>query len=622
MLVHKRSVWGFLALTLTGLGAQGGSPLPNILTIVADDLGHADVSWNNPDMVSRTPALGELLKEGVLLSSFYVQPVCSPTRGAFLTGRYPMRWALLHHTFNNDDRFSLFTNETLMPALLRERFKYRTHMVGKWHLGFSHDGNMPTSRGFDTFFGFLSGDQDYYYHNETDNTGGGYDLRNDTEPVRTLNGSYSTEIYSSMALSIVEDHARLLRAFEEGGVDSSEEGVTDAPPLFLYLAYQAVHSPSQVPSSYLHAFSREGGAHGSAESQKESLERETLKAMVKCMDDGIANLTHALRRTGLWNNTLLLFFSDNGGPVNGTTDHNGQCNYPLRGSKHTLWEGGVRVPALLSGGIASRLPGRSPGVAQTQRRFDGLMHVVDVLPTFLHMISSFDGVPGRTEPSSQGKEAPFPLDGVSAWDTWSQGGPSTRTEVFLNYDPLASSGTTGCCGFAGLRWDTPPKSPSKSFTHEGEGKQRHWKLLVDPGDPNGIYTCPDADVQTDSGGALRTTLPEAERLNAALSVELSADSPIFFNRSFYLFDLATDPLETVNVLRSHPEVVVIMLGKLRTFIRQAMPDGHCDPDPASKPKTRTGSEYDWWGPWLSDSENWCYVSPTAAPTAYKVGAQN
>ena len=129
-------------------------------------------------------------------------------------------------------------------------------------------------------------------------------------------------------------------------------------------------------------------------------------------------------------------------------------------------------------------------------------------------------------------------------------------------------------------------------------------------------------MQTDSGGALRTTLPEAERLNAALSVELSADSPIFFNRSFYLFDLATDPLETVNVLRCHPEVVVIMLGKLRTFIRQAMPDGHCDPDPASKPKTRTGSEYDWWGPWLSDSENWCYVSPTAAPTAYKVGAQN
>lgn len=283
------------ALALAG-GSAGttGAAVPHLVLVVGDDLGHADVGWNNPAMQPFSPRLTELATTGVRFLSLYAQPVCSPTRGALLTGRYPMRWGLLHHTFNNDDRFGLFTNETLLPTLLAESYGYQAHMVGKWHLGFAHERGMPTARGFQSFLGFLSGEQDYFWHNETDNTGAGYDLRNDTAPVRWLNGSYSTFVYTQRAVDIISD------LDPTGG------------PLFLYLSYQAVHAPSQVPAEYVKI-----GANLS------SPLRQVLRGMVKCMDEGVGNVTDALTAAGLWEDTLLLFLSDNGGPVNSTGAANG-----------------------------------------------------------------------------------------------------------------------------------------------------------------------------------------------------------------------------------------------------------------------------------------------------------
>merc|ERR1711944_358492 len=134
---------------------------PNILIIVADDLGYSDISWHNPDIIS--PNLDELAKNGIILENHYVLPVCTPTRASLMTGYYPIHTGMQHHVLLPETPKGLFTNFTLMPDFFRE-IGYRTHMIGKWHLGFCHEDYLPTRRGFDTFYGFYLGAEDHYLH--------------------------------------------------------------------------------------------------------------------------------------------------------------------------------------------------------------------------------------------------------------------------------------------------------------------------------------------------------------------------------------------------------------------------------------------------------------------------
>ncbi len=321
-----------------------------------------------------------------MLEQYYVQDVCSPSRATFMTGRFP-----LHNTVNDWLKSNAATGLPLNETTMAQYFKgsgYKTHAIGKWHLGFYTWAHTPTFRGFDSFLGFYSGGEDYFTHI----AGGAYDMRSDASPecgagcskvLSSAQGRYSTTVFSEEAVRVVESH------------NASE-------PLFLYLAYQAVHAPSQVPDSYKEPYvGKITDSH-----------RQTFAGMLSCMDEGLGNVTAALARRGLDKNLIIVFTTDNGGPVKDTPggDYVGSSNYPLRGGKHSIWEGGTRGTAVLWA---------SPDMLKTTGYKSGhLMHGADWLPTLCE---------GAGLDCSNATN----LDGVSLWSALSTNASTSPREEFV-----------------------------------------------------------------------------------------------------------------------------------------------------------------------------------------------
>ncbi|MCU0702638.1 MAG: sulfatase-like hydrolase/transferase [Fimbriiglobus sp.] len=302
---------------------------PNVIVVVADDLGYADLGFQGCKDIP-TPHLDALAKCGVVCSSGYVShPFCSPTRAGLLAGRYQQRFG---HENNpkwlpNDKEVGLPLDQVLLPEVMKNA-GYVTGAVGKWHLG-AHPVYHPNRRGFDDYFGLLGGGHQYFDHNQfkTDPA-----KANET-PVEV--GEYLTDALGREAAAFVTVHSKV--------------------PFFLYLAFNAPHTPLQAPDKYL--------------DRVKDIKDEKLRkyaAMVCGMDDAVGKLTAKLAELKLTENTLVFFFSDNGGPVGVTNCR----NTPLRGAKGQLYEGGVRVPFVVS------WPGTlNPG------KFDEPVTSLDVFPT-------------------------------------------------------------------------------------------------------------------------------------------------------------------------------------------------------------------------------------------------
>jgi arylsulfatase A-like enzyme len=341
------------AVFLAGLGPAhaAGPRKPNVVLLVADDLGYADVGFQGGRDIP-TPHVDALAASGVRCSSGYVSgPYCSPTRAGLLTGRYQQRFG---HEFNPgggagpNARAGLPLSQTTLADRLKAA-GYATGLVGKWHLGTAPEFH-PRRRGFDEFFGFLGGAHTYFAGKSTDVFRG-------TEPVKEP--AYLTDAFAREAVAFIDRHK--------------------GHPFFLELAFNAVHTPMQATDDGLARF-------GSIEDKT----RRTYAAMLGALDQAVGAVVARLRASGLEDDTLIVFFSDNGGPTMPGTSINGSSNAPLRGSKRTTLEGGVRVPFVVS--WKGKLP--------AGRVYDRPVIQLDILPTAL----AAAGVPAQ--PGDQ-------LDGVN-----------------------------------------------------------------------------------------------------------------------------------------------------------------------------------------------------------------
>jgi arylsulfatase A-like enzyme len=342
------------------------SSAPNIVFILADDLGWGDIGFNNPEVL--TPHLNRLASEGVQLTNHYVLPICSPTRGALLTGLYPMRYGLQSEVVQDQDKIGLPLGHRLLSEELRDA-GYRTAIVGKWHLG-RFGAYRPMQRGFDSQYGSMSGWVGYHSHR---NGAGRRDWYRDQ--ANSTDQGYTTELIGNEAVSFIRRQ-------------SSDR------PFFLYIPFNAVHSPLRdTPRKYL---TRYAGTNLSKS-------RLRLVGAVSAVDDQVGRVMQTLESEGLRENTLVVFTSDNGGQL-----ENGSSNLPFRSGKGSLYEGAVRVPAVVHW-PAQFLP----------RRVDVPVHMVDWYPTLAGL-------------ASQG--APRSLDGVDIRDTLAVGAPRRYSDILINAD--------------------------------------------------------------------------------------------------------------------------------------------------------------------------------------------
>ena len=420
-------------------------PPPNIVFILADDLGFNNVGWQQkkhgmePEI--HTPVIDELAENGLHLDRMYSYKYCSPSRSSFLSGRLP-----IHVTQNNKN--NLVTNPggadlrmKLLPEALKERFNYKTHMVGKWHVGARSEANLPVERGFDSHFGFLKGGEDHLTQESSDANLQFVDLWRDRKPAYHENGTFSTIIYTEEAVDIITKHGQY--------------SIKD--PLFMFLAYQATHTPLEVPASW---------NVKSVKDDTKSKSRSHMNALVEILDQGVGNVTHALKRSGLWNNTILVFQSDNGGWI--TDPSFGGNNFPLRGGKVSDFEGGVRNFALVNGGY---LPEKLRSTT-----FSGLMHICDWYETFLH-ISPSESSEMPTENRNNSSDVP-PLDSINQWEAL-QVPYSTKSK--RNEVPLAFCTPDAQCD-----------SPGQTFHSVGDAALivGQWKVINGTQNRMGVWQGP------------------------------------------------------------------------------------------------------------------------------------
>jgi len=318
----------FAATLAAGTAAPAQRPpRPNIVVFLSDDMGSAQPGFTG-GTETPTPHIDSIARDGVRLTQFYVQPVCTPTRGCMMTGRYP--WKTGTETRPNANAtWGMLKDERTIAEALREA-GYSTWMCGKWHLGEWQTAHLPTSRGFDHHYGHYGAAIDSFTHTR----GGVLDWHRNREPV--IEPGYSTFLLADEAIRLI------------GKQDP-------AKPFYLYLPFNAVHGPHMAPPEVVKKYEHLG-------------RYAAQRAQLECMDLAIGRVLRAIRDKGIEENTLVLFTNDNGGPA-------GAPNGPYRNGKSAHHEGGIRVPA------AIRFPGRIRAGSAT----NALLHVTDLFPTFCRL---------------------------------------------------------------------------------------------------------------------------------------------------------------------------------------------------------------------------------------------
>ena len=510
-----------------------------ILSLLVDDLGRADLGYTGSRIA--TPHLDLLRSQGLAFSSLYVLPVCTPTRSSFLSNRLPLALGLQgKDTVQQGCAWGLGLEEQTFVSALQGA-GWNTHMVGKAHIGADYWRRTPTYRGFNSFFGYLYGAEDYYTHRLAN----AWDLRNDTAPncgpgcsqaVGPMhNGTYSPYLFAP-------EVARHIAA-----------AAASKAPTYIHFTPQSVHAPLEAPEEWVAPYRAIFGPQNPG--------RAIHAGALACLDAAIGNITAAISAAGLENDTLIFVSADNGGPMGDVGDGTMASNFPFRGGKHSLYEGGVNAASFIWG--PRFLPSSNGGGGN--KSWGGLVHISDVGVTLLEAagVKPLPPKPGRA------------VHGVSFWAPLTQGAPaSLRNEVVVNVDYT---------------------KPSQAAIVTSDG----WKLLLgSPGDDSCNYwSGPDGE-KVSPPPPPPFAAAEGSELDASLLLVTNSSSGPFWplaNMTPTLYNLNRDPRETTNVAAANPAVVARMLALLSPWGEQQIQVvENSTADPRADPKNFGGS----WTPWL------------------------
>ncbi|MFP6563782.1 MAG: sulfatase-like hydrolase/transferase [Myxococcota bacterium] len=404
---HSIRALAALASLLCSVGAAAVTkpPAPNVVIFLADDLGWADVGFRGGPI--DTPAIDRLAREGVELGRFYTTPICSPTRAALMTARDPMRLGVAYAVIMPWSNNGIHPDEHFMPESFQAA-GYQTAIIGKWHLGHAQETYHPNRRGFDHFFGHLHTEVGYFppFKNQ-----GGKDFQQNGQSIpddAIAEDAYESFVLADEAVRFIEDR------------DKSR-------PFFLYMPFIAPHTPLDAPDDLKAKYkdleddrlpTRSRNTDRSRQIAKLTLRpsaRPMYAAVVDAMDQAIGRVLDAIDEQGIADDTIVLFFSDNGGAAYAT---GGADNAPLRGGKGDTFEGGIRVVSLL----------RWPGHLEAGSHYDEILSVMDVFPT----LAAAAGV----EPGAWRT-----LDGRNAWPAIQSGEaiPLDDYLFFASETPLRGS---------------------------------------------------------------------------------------------------------------------------------------------------------------------------------------
>lgn len=531
--------------------ADAAKSPPHILFILVDDVGWADTSLLGSHQIP-TPNMDALAANGALLSQYYTQPTCTPSRASLLTGAYPIRLGLQHDVLLPAESGGIDLSVPTIAEQL-QKLGYRTHAVGKWHLGYSNASYTPTGRGFDTFFGSYNTCKYYFGHTFNFLNICGTDFWENETMTRENEDAYNTELLTDHAINVIARH------------DASK-------PLFMYLSTLAAHGQTAelvttAPERNLAKFPHIGDRN-----------RTLFAGTMDALDESVGRVVEALHEHDMLSNSVVVLASDNGGIPWGVFSNTGS-NWPLRGVKGTLWEGGIRVPALVW----------SPHVERTV--VSNLVHVVDWLPTLysaagglvsdLGVIDGFNLWPELSGTKDASLESSWPRheflvnadpeSGLSAY----RDGDYKLVSVTMPaegsiLDPFREPGLQRHVPTPGGKLHPDGKEDAAKYLDSLMTSSLAWKILEK------FYGRENA---VPLGWRRQANAVRCSPNNSSWSVPGIED----LREGNYLFDVARDPCELNNLASEEPLVVARLSEKLKAYEAAAMPPKKHEVDPNGMP---------------------------------------
>ncbi|XP_046395209.1 arylsulfatase J-like [Ischnura elegans] len=549
-----------VSMVLSIFGHQNAGR-PHIIFILADDLGWNDVGFHGSNEIP-TPNIDALAYQGIILNNYYVQPMCTPSRSALMSGKYPIHSGMQHFVLLNTEPRGLPLSERLLPEYLKD-VGYATHAIGKWHLGFYKKEYTPEYRGFDSHFGHWTNQHDYFSHSGFYQADWGLDIHRGLETAWDVYGKYATELYTEEAVKIITTHKRKVDILkqENGGGDTNI-------PLFLYLSHTAVHSanfyePLQAPDETVDKFSYIQNYH-----------RRKYAAMVHWLDESVGKVVETLAENDMLNNSIIIFSTDNGGAPDGV-GRNAGSNWPLRGTKFTLWEGGTRGAALIW----------SPLLNKRSRVAEQLMHISDWLPTLLSAVNASH------------KSMPD-LDGHDLWKELSEDTPSSRDDVLLNLDCIGNEAALRvgdwkiimgpsahvaipCHGHCDQWYGPSGLDPVYSYDLSLITNSKVNVALTSLGYPSHEENV----LQLREKARINCDVPSTDLVNVSYDTDFILGPPIACDqmRKPCLFNLKFDPCEKRNLADLYPGILDSLLSNLALINETALPAANVPTDPNASP---------------------------------------